>query len=43
MEKGVRMRPLIADRKRIGEKLGVHCEREIPLAAYRAHFFSILH
>ena len=29
-------------RKRIGEKLGVHCERDIPLAAYRAHLFSIL-
>ena len=29
-------------RKRICEKLGVHCERDIPLAAYRAHLFSIL-
>lgn len=29
-------------RKRISEKLGVHCERDIPLAAYRAHLFSIL-
>ncbi len=29
-------------RKRICEKLGVHCERDIPLAAYRAHLFSFL-
>jgi DNA-binding NarL/FixJ family response regulator len=29
-------------RKRIGEKLGLHCERDIPLAAYRAHLFSVL-
>lgn len=29
-------------RKRICEKLGVHCERDIPLAAYRAHLISIL-
>ena len=29
-------------RKRICEKLGVHCERDIPLAAYRAQLFSIL-
>jgi DNA-binding CsgD family transcriptional regulator len=29
-------------RKRISEKLGVHCERDIPLAAYRASLFSIL-
>ena len=29
-------------RKRICEKLGVHSERDIPLAAYRAGLFSIL-
>ncbi|HEX6480928.1 MAG TPA: LuxR C-terminal-related transcriptional regulator [Ktedonobacteraceae bacterium] len=29
-------------RKRICEKLGVHSERDIPLAAYRANLFSIL-
>jgi DNA-binding CsgD family transcriptional regulator len=29
-------------RKRISEKLGVHSERDIPLAAYRAGLFSIL-
>ncbi len=29
-------------RKSICEKLGVHCERDIPLAAYQAHLFSIL-
>jgi DNA-binding CsgD family transcriptional regulator len=29
-------------RKRICEKLGVHSERDIPLAAYRAHLISIL-
>ena len=29
-------------RKRICEKLGVHTERDIPLAAYRANLFSIL-
>jgi len=29
-------------RKRIGEKLGVHSERDIPLAAFRAGLFSIL-
>lgn len=29
-------------RKRIYEKLGVHYERDIPLAAYRAGLFSIL-
>ena len=29
-------------RKRIYEKLGVHSERDIPLAAYRANLFSIL-
>jgi DNA-binding CsgD family transcriptional regulator len=28
-------------RKRIYEKLGVHAERDIPLAAYRANLFSI--
>jgi|SRR6185312_7219730 len=30
-------------RKRICEKLGVHSERDIPLAAYRANLFSILY
>lgn len=29
-------------RKRICEKLGVHSEHDIPLAAYRTHLFSIL-
>ena len=29
-------------RKRICEKLGVHCERDIPLAAYQTSLFSIL-
>ena len=29
-------------RKRICEKLGVHSERDIPLAAYRANLVSIL-
>lgn len=29
-------------RKRISGKLGVHCERDIPLAAYQAGLFSIL-
>lgn len=29
-------------RKRICAKLGVHCERDIPLAAYQASLFSIL-
>ena len=29
-------------RKRICGKLGVHCERDIPLAAYQASLFSIL-
>jgi DNA-binding NarL/FixJ family response regulator len=29
-------------RKRISEKLGVHCERDIPIAAYRAQLFSLL-
>ena len=29
-------------RKRICEKLGVHSERDIPLAAYRANLYSIL-
>lgn len=29
-------------RKNICEKLGVHSERDIPLAAYRSHLFSIL-
>ena len=29
-------------RKRICEKLGVHCERVIPLAAYQTSLFSIL-
>ena len=28
-------------RKRIYEKLGVHCERDLPLAAYQAQLFSI--
>jgi len=30
-------------RKRICGKLGVHCERYIPLAAYQTSLFSILH
>jgi ATP/maltotriose-dependent transcriptional regulator MalT len=30
-------------RKRICEKLGVHSERDIPLAAYRANLVSILY
>ncbi|HEX6556181.1 MAG TPA: helix-turn-helix transcriptional regulator [Ktedonobacteraceae bacterium] len=29
-------------RKRISEKLGIHSERDIPLAAYRANLFSVL-
>jgi DNA-binding CsgD family transcriptional regulator len=29
-------------RKRISAKLGVHCERDIPLAAYQTSLFSIL-
>ncbi len=29
-------------RKHIAEKLGIHCERDIPLAAYRTNLFSIL-
>ena len=30
-------------RKRIRAKLGVHSERDIPLAAYKAGLFSVLH
>ena len=32
----------IATQLRICEKLGVHCERDIPLAAYQTSLFSIL-
>ncbi len=41
---GLAITPATVDthRKRISEKLGVHCERDIPLAAYQAQLFSIL-